>query len=195
MTLAPEQNPVQIFPEDILTNEDPERQWRIAHTKSRREKALANFLFKHNIAYYVPMLKIRQPNKNRVRYSYKPVFSGYIFFKATINERYLAISSNQIANVIDVRDEFKLCRELEQIKNAISLEAPLYPYECLQEGEEVIIKKGPFKGIQGIVVKKKNNYKLLLKVSSIFQSLAMDIDANQVEPLSGFRQQTNQGRD
>ncbi len=187
MTLSPEQNPIQIYPEDLLNQEDADRQWRIAHTKSRREKALANFLLKNNIAYYAPMLKTRQPNKKRVRYSFKPVFSGYIFFKATLHERYTALRSNQIANVIDVRNEYKLLQELMQIQKAISLDAPLYPYEYLEEGQEVIVKKGPFKGIQGIVVKKKGNYRLLLKVSSIFQSVAMDIDADNVEPLEGFR--------
>ena len=187
MTLSPQENPIQIYPEDLLNQEDPDRQWRIAHTKSRREKALATFLFKNNIAYYAPMLKTRQPNKKRVRYSFKPVFSGYIFFKSSVHERYTALTSNQIANVIDVKNENKLCRELKEIQKAITLDAPLYPYEYLQEGQEVIVKKGPFKGVQGVVIKKKGNYRLLLKVSSIMQCLAMDIDADKVEPLEGFR--------
>lgn len=183
MTLELDQNPVQLYPEYLLSDNDQETKWRIAHVKSRREKKLVQFLSQNQIGYYLPLLKRRQNNKNRLRYSLMPLFTGYVFFKSTDYQRYLAMTSNHIASVIDVRDENRLVHELQQIKMALSLDLPMYPYDYLQEGQRVFIKRGPMKGIEGIVTKKKKNYRLILNVSSIFQSLAVDVDSDLVEPV------------
>ncbi len=183
MTLELDQNPVQLYPEYLLSDNDQETKWRIAHVKSRREKKLVQFLSQNQIGYYLPLLKRRQNNKNRLRYSLMPLFTGYVFFKSTDYQRYLAMTSNHIARVIEVRDENRLVHELQQIKMALSLDLPMYPFDYIQEGQRVFIKRGPMKGIEGIVTKKKKNYRLILNVSSIFQSLAVDVDSDLVEPI------------
>jgi hypothetical protein len=60
MALTLEQNLDQIFPTNILEEPVNGTTWWVAHTKSRREKTLANFLSAKGIGYYLPLIKKRQ---------------------------------------------------------------------------------------------------------------------------------------
>ena len=186
MTTALEQNPAQLFPEDILNQKSP-GQWRIARTKSRREKALAEFLASHEVGYYLPMVKTRQRDRKRVRYSLIPIFSGYIFFKSSDLQRYQAFKSNHISRIIDVKDEDQLLSDLQKVQKAISLNAPLYPYDFVRQGDMVVIKKGPFKGLQGVIQRKNSHCRLVLNVNYLLQAVALDIEAHMVEPMGKVR--------
>lgn len=183
MTISLDRNPWQMYPEHLLSDGDLPGQWRVARTKSRREKALADYLATHDIGYYLPMIKKRQPGSKRDRYSLVPVFSGYLFFKSSDQQRHQAFRSNHMAGVIDVKDEARLLADLLGVQKAISLDAPLYPYDFVQEGDWVVIKKGPLRGLQGVIQRKDNNYRLVLNVKSLFQSVAVDIEAHMVEKL------------
>jgi len=176
-------NPEQIFPENAFELEIPDTPWRIAHVKSRREKALASFLAGHNIPYFLPLIRKRQPSRDRKRFSLVPIFSGYLFFMADNMQRYQALTSGQIANVIEVKDQNRLVHELTQVNKALQEELPVYPYDYIKEGQEVRITRGPMKNLQGIVDTKKNNYRLILKVTGILQAVALDIESDWVEPL------------
>jgi transcription antitermination factor NusG len=184
MTVSLSQNPNQAFPEDALDLPLSEKTpWRIAHVKSRREKALACFLAGHNTSYFLPLIKKRQPSKDRNRYSLIPIFTGYVFFRADNQQRYQALTSGQIANVIEVKDQAQLVHELKQVNEALQGELPIYPYDYVREGQMVRIVRGPMKNLQGIVQSKKSNYRLILRVSGIMQAVAMDVEADWIEPL------------
>ena len=94
MTISLDQNPASIFPDDALTSHQIGKPWRAAHTKSRREKALAHYLAGAGISYYLPMYLHRQTNKNMFRTSLMPIFPGYLFFKADDMDRHTALRSN-----------------------------------------------------------------------------------------------------
>lgn len=181
MTLSPKDNPKQLYPQDLLS--DVDAQWRVAHVKSRREKALAHYLAKENIGYYLPMVQKRQANNRRKRFSLMPVFPGYLFFRANEGQRYRAVCSNHIARVIDVYHTQQLLDELAQVRITLCSGLPVYPYDFLHKGQRVRVKSGPLKDVEGIIVRKTNSYRLILSVSSIMQSISVEIDSEQVEPI------------
>ena len=183
MTLSLDDNPASRFPVNILTHIRQDKPWRAAHTKSRREKALAHYLAKAGIGYYLPMFVRQQSSNKRVRNSLIPVFNGYLFFQADDLDRYNALRSNHIAHVIDVRDEKRLIAELLQIDKALSGSEKVYPYDFVCEGQRVRVKKGPLSGVEGIIVRKTNSYRLVLSVESIMQSISVSIESDNVEPV------------
>ena len=188
MTIAPEQNPEPIFPADLLETADPAaaataRTWYVARVKSRREKALASFLFRRSIGYYLPLVKQRQSSNRRIRYSLVPVFSGYVFVYADIEERYSAFTSNHVSRMIEVKDPETLLQELKQVYLALSAGQPVYPVEFVSVGRRVRVKTGPMKDVEGIVVRKDKKFRLVLNVTTIMQSVSIQVDADMVEPV------------
>lgn len=175
--------PDQIFPADALHTASRDAIWRVAHTKSRREKKLVQYMTVHNMAYYLPLLKRRQPGQKRTRLSYVPAFGNYVFIKVSDHEWHKLIRSHHIARIIEVKDQARLVKELLNLQSAMGMEEKLYPYDYLSTGQKVRIIQGPMQGLEGVVERKKTGFRLVLNVSSIFQSVAMDIDAQLVEPL------------
>lgn len=183
MALTLQQNPDPIYPANILEEPVNGTTWWVAHTKSRREKTLANFLSAKGIGYYLPLIKKRQASHKRDRYSFMPLFSGYMFFKGSRQDRYEAFSSNQIARVIEVKDQEIFLNELARTQKALSIGGPVYPYDFLAEGQRVRVNFGPMKGVEGIITDKKGHYRLILNVTTIAQSFAIDVEADMVEAI------------
>jgi len=181
MALQAEENPLQLYPENLLDTSHGAELWWVAHTRSRREKALAHFLAGCNIGYYLPLIKKRQPSRQRDRFSFVPVFPGYLFFRGTFEERYRSYTSNHIARVIRVKDQHRFFQELLNVQRIVNSNIPFYPYDFLAEGQRVRVRTGPMKGIEGIIVRKKSGYRLVVTVETIARALVVELDSEMVE--------------
>lgn len=175
--------PDQIFPADALHLSSEGATWRVAQTKSRREKKLAQFLAAHHLAYFLPLLKRRQPGQRRTRFSFVPAFGNYVFIRVTDHERHLALRSNLIARMIEVQDQARLVLELTHLQTALGMEEKVYPYDYVDQGQWVQVIQGPLQGLIGVVERKKPGFRLVVNITGIFQAVAVDIDADLVEPL------------
>ncbi len=106
-----------------------------------------------------------------------------MFFKGSKEDRYEALTSNQIARVIEVKDQDIFLNELTRTQKALSIDGPVYPYDFLAEGQRVKVQFGPMKGVKGIIMDKKGHYRLVLNVTTISQSFAVDVDVDMVEAI------------
>ncbi len=77
--------------------------------------------------------------------------------------------------------------EMEAIRRVVESGAPVEAHPYLKFGDRVRIKCGPLEGIQGILVRKKNIYRLVLSIEMLGKSAATEIDAFQVEPVNATR--------
>jgi transcription antitermination factor NusG len=57
------------------------------------------------------------------------------------------------------------------------------PYPYLKEGMRVRIKRGPLTGAEGILVEKRRHYRFIISVDLIQKSVAVDIDAADIEAV------------
>jgi transcription antitermination factor NusG len=55
------------------------------------------------------------------------------------------------------------------------------PHPYLKVGERVRVKSGVMAGVEGILVRKKNEFRMVLSLDSIMQSVAIEVDANDLE--------------
>ena len=57
------------------------------------------------------------------------------------------------------------------------------PYSGLAIGEKVRIKAGSLTGLVGVLLRHNNNYRVVLTLELISQSVAVELDADDVEPI------------
>jgi len=184
MSVSVFKDPIALFPPDLLEGNFPDQYWWVARTKPRREKILAWHLYGHNIGYFLPLYRQRQPSQNRERYSLLTLFPGYVFLMGDLEARYQALRSNQIIHLLEVKDPFTLRKELSQIHIALQSKVDFSLNGFYEKGDRVRIKCGPLKGVEGIIVKKKSGFRLVLKVTSIEQAISINIDEAWVEPVN-----------
>jgi len=72
--------------------------------------------------------------------------------------------------------------EIESIRRTVDGTFRVEPHPFLKVGERVRVTRGSLGGVEGILVRKKNVYRLVLSVHMLAQSVAVEIDACDVEP-------------
>ena len=157
--------------------------WWVAHIKSRNEKALAQDLIQKNISYFLPMSwKVRRQRGRTIR-SLLPLFSGYLFFCGDDKQRVETLQTNRVANVIEVKDQQKLLKQLLKIEQALRAGAPLTPHRYIKVGQRCRVMAGPLTGLEGIVIKTKGVVRLVLQIDMLGQAASVEIDADMIESV------------
>jgi transcription antitermination factor NusG len=58
------------------------------------------------------------------------------------------------------------------------------PHPYLTVGERVRIKAGVMAGVEGVLVRKKNDLRVVLSLDAIMRSVAVEVDADDIEPAN-----------
>ena len=77
--------------------------------------------------------------------------------------------------------------EIDAIRRAVESGARVEPHPLLRCGEWVRVKAGPLAGLQGILVRKKNLYRIVLSIEILGKAAAVEVDAFLVEKLNSKR--------
>jgi len=176
-------NPPIIYPA-VESLEDISGRWWVAHTKARNEKAFAWNLQRMSIPYFLPMrekLTLRRGKKYR---SLLPLFSGYVFFNGDEEERYKSLTTNRLSQVIEVVDQAGFLDELSQIQQALARKAQLDPHPYLKTGKRCRVITGALAGMEGILLRKRKQTRLVLQVEILGQAAAVEIDGDLLEPIN-----------
>ncbi len=170
-----------IYPQDLLQNEtllsDEQRSWFCLYTLSRREKELVRKLVAQQIGCYLPVVpkRYRSP-AGRLRTSYVPLFNNYVFLFANESERYLCMTTNCISRVQEISDSDQLVQDLRALQTAISSGIPLTPESRIEPGQRVRVRRGPFQGYEGQVLRREGKTRLLLSINFLEQGVSMEVD-------------------
>ena len=73
--------------------------------------------------------------------------------------------------------------EIEAVRRVIESSLAVEPHPFLQCGDRVRVTCGPLEGIEGILLRKKNAFRLVLSMEMLMQSVAVEIDASMVERI------------
>ena len=170
-----------LYPGDLLeTYSEPEfakSDWAAVYTISRREKSLMRHLRASKIPHYCPLIARRTRSASgRVRESYVPLFSCYVFVLCDADQRLKAFKSNCVSRWLDFHDYEKLVSDLHNIRALINVGAPLTPESRLETGERVIVQSGPFAGIEGTIVERRSQRLLIVSVDYLQQGASVMLD-------------------
>jgi transcriptional antiterminator RfaH len=178
--LKPSENPPMIWPADSSI-ENFAGIWWVAHTKSRNEKALAWQMQNKNICYFLPMTEKVYRKSRRVMRSMLPLFSGYIFFCGSENDRLEVLKTNRVAQILQVNDQRHIVEELLPIEKALTSGAELLPHNYIKAGQRCKVVAGPLMGTEGLVAHDQNKTRLILQVDILGKATCLEIDAALLE--------------
>src|SRR6185436_18934629 len=89
--------------------------WHVVHTKSRQEKALAEFLAGRAVEHFLPLVRTVRYYGRRKFTVALPLFPGYLFMRGTREDWFLAERTDRVARIIPVADQSGLEADLTQV--------------------------------------------------------------------------------
>jgi transcription antitermination factor NusG len=175
-----------LYPETLLDEAPLDvagRHWFALYTKARQEKSLARELLKHRIPFYLPLVKKTNVSRGRRRISLTPLFGGYVFLFGADEERVRCLATNRISRVLAVEQPAQLVFDLRQFRRLIAANAPLTIEARLAPGRGVRVRHGAFAGLEGTVLKRRGETRLLVAVNFLQKGASVEIDDFLLEPL------------
>ena len=158
--------------------------WIAVYTKSRHEKVVIQELENKNIEAYCPIFKERRQWSDRKRWVEFPLFRSYVFAKIELKNSLYVLQAMGVHHIIKFQGNISIIPDeiIQNIKSMVDGGFTIEQVEYFVKGDEVIVVDGPLKGMDGIVVKIKNENKLVLKVAAIQQAIAVQIHPGYLKP-------------
>jgi transcription termination/antitermination protein NusG len=165
--------------------------WYAVHTRSRHEDKVYIGLMQKSISTFLPKIEVWSQRKDRRKKIMVPLFPGYIFVE-------LLSLDNQTK--LDVLKTFGVVRilgkptgsepiavpdeKIDAIRRIVESKVEVRNLSYPQVGEAARIVDGPFRGIEGTVVKTDFEKDLFVVTIELLQrSVAIKLEASQIEKL------------
>ena len=163
------------------------KKWHILVTRSRFEKKCENLLSLNGFETYLPLLRELKQWSDRKKWVEKPLFPGYIFVKFSSKERFNVIHTDGIARIVQF-EQVDYCIEeklIDGIKAYLNDESKPILVNTLdiEIGEEILIKHGPFKGLNGTLTQLKGKTRVLIAIMAIGQAFVIELKGNDIEKI------------
>jgi transcription antitermination factor NusG len=161
----------------------PRKNWLAVTTKPNLEKIATEALYEKGLDAYLPLYRVRRRWSDRVKELELPLFPGYTF--CVTNPTRSVFPTPGVTGVVSFGAGPALIpdSEIVAVRRAIESGLPMQPSPFIHAGQQVSIVYGPLAGIEGIVVKVKKQYCLVVSITMLQRSISVDIEEDWVRPV------------
>jgi transcription antitermination factor NusG len=165
------------------------RAWYALYTRHQHEKTVAQILNGKGFETLLPLYPAARRWADRTKLLFLPLFPCYVFINAGLERRLAIMMTPGVHAVVSNAGQPTAIpnEEIDAVRQAVESGARVEPHPLLKYGDWVRVKCGPLAGIEGILTRKKNLYRLVLSVEMLGKAVAVEVDAFLVERLNGKR--------
>jgi len=156
--------------------------WYIAYTLPRHEKAIAQRLGVDKIPCYVPLYSETRTWKERKVKLELPLFPCYVFVRMFIEKKARLLSAPGVIRLLTVSGEAVVFpnEEMDALQSALE-KWSARPCPFHTSGKRVLLKSGPFAGLEGTILRRSGKQRLIVTLDLIKSSILLDIDIADVQ--------------
>jgi transcription antitermination factor NusG len=157
--------------------------WFGVHTRSNHEKVTATVLCHKGYDNYLPTYKSKRRWSDRIVETERPLFPGYVFCRFDPKLRLPILTTPGVVSVVGFGNEPAAIEEAEIEAVQAVLNSGLHTEPCpfLREGQHIRVTKGALTGLEGLLVRKKSEWRMVVSVSMLQRSISVEIDRDWIE--------------
>ena len=159
--------------------------WFALHVHARKESFVASQLENQGIECFLPRYKILRKWSDRMKEVELPLFPSYLFSRFDFQNRRPIVTTSGILQIvgngriaIPIADE-----EISAIQAAVRSGLPHQPWPFIEVGERVRVTYGTLAGLEGILVNFKGDHRVVLSVSLLQRSVALEVELEWLVPV------------
>src|SRR5271154_5618848 len=167
-----------------LLEDAPEKNWYALYTCARHEKCVAQQIEQRAIACFLPLYRSVRRWKDRRKELELALFPGYVFVRLALKDRLRVLQMASVVRFVSFNGHPVPLpdSEMESLMNGLNSGVRAEPHPYLAVGRSVRVKYGPLAGMQGILVRRKDKFRVVLSLELIMRSVAVEVDEADVEP-------------
>ena len=156
--------------------------WFAILVRTGREKTASLLLENAGYECFLPVSRSTRRWSDRTKLIEVPLFPGYLFCRMNPHNRLTVLMTPGVIQIVGVgRTPVPVAQEeIEAIQRMQRSGLPAMPWPYMQVGHMAQILEGPLQGLSGIVVKIKSGVKLVLSVSLLQRSVAVEVERSWV---------------
>ena len=170
---------------ELTTPAEAERQrWYAAYTCVRHEKRVAEQLQEGSVQCFLPVYHSVRRWKDRRKELDLPLFPGYVFVRIELRDRLRVLQLPGVVRFVSFGGQpAPLCdSDIEALSNGLTTGILAEPHPYLKIGRRVRVHSGPMAGLEGILIRKNDRFRLELSIDLIMRSICVEVDEADVEP-------------
>jgi transcription antitermination factor NusG len=162
-----------------------ESRWYAAYTVPRHEKCVTKQLQEREVECFLPLYRSIHRWKDRRKQVELPLFPGYVFVRIALQHRLRVLQLPGVVHFVSFhgRPAPLLESEINGIRSGLSANICVEPHPYLKIGRRVRIRSGPMAGLEGILKRKKDKFRLVLSIDLIMRSVAVEVDSADIEAI------------
>jgi transcription antitermination factor NusG len=162
----------------------PQVRWYVTHVYSRHEKQVLSQLEERKIECFLPLYRSVRRWKDRRKELDLALFPGYVFVRMDLKDRLRVLQLPGVVRFVSFNGgPVPLPEgEIETLSRGLAGGVRAEPHPYLTVGRRVAIKHGPLAGAQGILVRRKEKFRVVLSIDLIMRSVMVEVDETDVEP-------------
>jgi transcription antitermination factor NusG len=168
------------------TSENTTFPWFALQVRARQEASVAGQLEGQGYERFLPFYKLRKRWSDRIKEFDAPLFPGYLFCRFNPHDRLPILKTPGVIQIVGFNNVPAAVDETEiaSIQRLVSSGIQHQPCAFLAVGDRVRINAGPLLGLEGILTGIKGNHRLVLSVSLLQRSVAVEIDSAFITQLA-----------
>jgi transcription antitermination factor NusG len=159
--------------------------WFALQVKGNYENVVAAHLGGKGYEWFLPLYKIRNRWSDRWKEINRPLFPGYLFCRLDPLNRFPILTIPGVSRIVGAaKNPVPIDKtEIEAIQVAVKSGLPSQPWPFMKIGQTVRIERGPLRGLEGILSDFRNNHRLVLSVTLLQRSIAVQVEDTWVTPI------------
>jgi len=161
-----------------------EGSWYALYTCPRHEKRVVKQIEQHRISCFLPLYRSIRRWKDRRKELNLALFPGYVFVRIALEDRLRVLQMPSVVRFVSFNGRpLPLPQgEMEALMSGLTSGVRAEPHPYLKVGRRVSVKHGPLAGSQGILIRRKDKFRVVLSLDLIMRSVAVEVDEADVEP-------------
>jgi transcription antitermination factor NusG len=163
--------------------------WFALQIRSRWEGTTAALLRGKGLETLLPTYTTKRKWSDRFKVVEAPLFPGYVFCRFDVHNRLPVLITPGVISVVG-RGKIPIAvddKEILSIQAAIGSGIHLEPWPYLEIGERVRVKDDVLDGMEGILTNFKGSDRVVISVTLLRRSVALEIDRSRISPLGSPR--------
>lgn len=169
----------------VDSNVKKEYLWCALRIRSNSEKKVLEYLTRTRYEVYIPSYEVKRQWSDRLKLVTVPLFPGYAFCRVDPTHYLPVLQAPGVIEVIAAGGRILPVseRELAAVRQTLASGLEVSPWPYLKKGTVVRVEYGPLKGVEGYILRSEKRHRIVLSISLLQRSIAVELDGAWVRPL------------